>query len=281
MRTLALILLAGTVAMAADIFTVLGVTEFEIPAIDIPAGGDTPDAKVGITPTVALLLANDLPKYDNAPVIRITLANVSVGTVAHPEYAGAFEFGSFAAEGKAEGKKGELLELKVTVNRAKLPDPLTYVVKVLLFLDGDPSVTPQALDLRFTRPAATISVSPLRLENTRYFPVLTTASLSPGTLKVLETSRRATLTDVQIQVKDYLKGPDDFPVSAQLNTAKIPLIKAGEDGQTDLALTGNVPLGSTKGTLIVRAGQLAQPVEVAIRKSSPIRPLFGSCSPSP
>jgi len=33
MRTLTLILLASTCAIAADIVTVLGVTEFEIPAI--------------------------------------------------------------------------------------------------------------------------------------------------------------------------------------------------------------------------------------------------------
>jgi hypothetical protein len=251
----------STAAMAADIVTVVGVTEFEIPAIDIPAGGDTRNAKpVAIAPTVALVLANELPKNDAAPKIRAKTASVSVGTVARPEYAGAFEFGSFPAE----GKKGELRDLTVTVDRAKLPDPLTYVVKVVLFRDGDPSVTPQSFDLRFTRPAAAVSVAPLRLENTRYFPLLGVSTLSPGGLKLQETSRRATLTNVQIQVKDYLKGPDDFVIPVQLQPTMIDRIDAGKEATTQLGFAGNVPLGSTRGTLIVRAQQLAQPFEVAI-----------------
>src|SRR5262249_39483961 len=154
--------------------------------------------------------------------------------------------------------------LKVKVYRGKLPNPLTYVVKVRLSRGGDPSLTTQAFDLKFTRTAATVSVSPLRLENTRYFPVLSKASLSPDTLKVLETSGRASLANVQIQVKEYLKGPDDFAAPVQLKTATIERIDAGKDSTTPIELVGIVPLGSTKGTLIVRAGQLAQPVEVAI-----------------
>jgi hypothetical protein len=254
MRTLILILLTATTGMAADIFTV-PVTEFQIPTDD-----DEPDSEVAITPTITLILTGDLPKNDKAPSIRAMLTGVSIGTVARPEYNGAFTFDSFPAE----GAKGQVRELKVTINRAKLPDPLTYIAKVLLIRDGDPSVTPQALDLKFTRAAATVTAAPLRLENTRYFPLLQSGKLSPNSMKVLETSGRATLTNVQIQIKDYLTGADGFAAPAQLNTQTIDRIKAGTDGSTSLVLAGHVPLGSTKGTLVVRARQLAQPAEVSI-----------------
>jgi hypothetical protein len=257
MKRLAVFLLAGIAAMAADapIVNVIGVTEFEIPAIDLSKQGE-------IVPSVALVIANDIPEVKGVtPRIAVKLSSVSVGTAAHPEYGKAFTFEPFDG-----GKKGELRELKVKVNLDQIPDAQTYLVKVLLIPDGGTALTPQALDLRFTRPAATLSVSPLRLDNMRRFPVFGVDSLSPDQLKLQETSGRATITDVQIQVKESLKGPDDFPIAAQLQPPMISQIAAGKEATTTLAFSGSLPLGSTKGTLIVRSKQLAQtpPLEVAI-----------------
>ena len=251
MKCLAAILFAAVTATAAEpIVNVVGVTEFEVPARD-------PAKVIQVSPPIALVIANDM--RPDAGSIRAKLGSVSVGTTARPEYSRAFEFGSFAA-----GKKGELRDLSVKVNLDEIPDPQTYVVKVLLFRDGDTSITPQALDLRFTRPSATLSVSPLRLENRQLVPVFRLGCLSPDQLKLQETSQHAALTEVQIQVKDYLKGPDDFPVAAQLQASSIARIDAGKDATTQLEFAGRLPLGSSKGTLVVRSRQLAQPLEVVI-----------------
>src|SRR2546428_4699113 len=147
MKRLAFILLAGLPTMAATdppIVNVIGVTEFEVPAKD-------PTTTVKVLPPIALVIANDMtPEKNGATSMRAKLAGVSVGTAARPEYGKAFEFDSFAA-----GKKGELRQLMVTVRLTEIPEPQTYLVKVLLLRDGDPTVAPQALDLKVTRPAAT------------------------------------------------------------------------------------------------------------------------------
>lgn len=142
MKRLAILLLAAVPALGVDtpIVTVIGPTEFEIPATE-------PARVVDILPQISFLIANDpKPEGKSGTSIKARVLSVSVGAAAHPEYGKAFEFGSFAT-----GKKGSLRELSAKVNLSDIPDPQTYVVKVVLLLDGDPTVPPQTLDFKFTR----------------------------------------------------------------------------------------------------------------------------------
>jgi len=255
MKRLAILLLAVIPTMAADtpIVTVIGATEFEIPATE-------PTTVLEVLPPISLLIATDLkPEDKNGTSIKTKVLSVSVGTAAHPEYGKAFQFGSFAA-----GNKGALRELSVAVHLTDIPDPQTYLVKILIFRDGDPSVPPQTLDFKFIRAPATLSVSPLRIENTRLLPFSGINELSPDQLKFQETSGRASLTNVQVQVKDFLKGPDDSSLRAQLQVPVVDKIDAGKDSTATVSIQGDVPLGSTKGTLVVRSRQLSQSIEVPI-----------------
>jgi hypothetical protein len=255
MKRLAILLLAVIPTRGADtpIVTVIGATEFEIPATE-------PTAVLEVLPPISLLIANDLkPEEKNGTSIRAKVLSVSVGTAAHPEYGKAFEFGSVAA-----GNKGALRELSVAVHLTDIPDPQTYLVKVLIFRDGDPSVPPQTLDFKFIRGPATLSVSPLRIENTRLLPFCGINNLSPNQLKFQETSGRASLTNVQVQVKDFLKGPDDSSLRAQLQVPVVDKIEAGKDSTATVSIQGDIPLGSTKGTLVVHSRQLSQSIEVPI-----------------
>jgi len=254
-RLVILVLMLVVPAVAADspLVSVVGPTEFAIPARD-------PGQVVEVLPPISLLIEADLkPEAGNATSMTTRVQSVSVGTTAYPEYGKAFEFGSFAA-----GKKGELRELSVKVHLGEIPDPQTYVVKILLLRDGDPTVPTQTIDLKFTRAPATLSVSQLRLQNVRLFPLLNVDSFSPNQLKLQETSGRVGVTGIQMQVKDFLTGPDGFPVAAQLQVPSIKEIDAGQDSTVELKIAGDVPLGSTKGTLVIRSRQLSQPVETTI-----------------
>lgn len=250
-----LVLLATGSLQAAEtpIVTVLGPTEFDVSSID-------PTKAVEILPPVLLRLEGDLkPEINNATSMKVKVLSVSVGTAARPEYGNGFEFGSFAA-----GKKGELRELKVIVHLSEIPEPQTYIVKILVLRDGDPTVPAQTFDLKFTRPAATLSLTPSRIDNVLWAPLSGSYEFLPNQLKLQETSGRASLTGVQIRTKDLLKGPNDVPVSGEIRVSTIDKIEAGKDSTPSLEVVGGLPLGSAKGTLVVRSRQLAQPVEVSI-----------------
>lgn len=65
-------------------------------------------------------------------------------------------------------------------------------------------------------------------------------------------------------MKEFLKGPDDTSLRVQLQVPEIDKIDAGKDSTATMSILGDMPLGSTKGTLVVRSHQLQQSIEVPI-----------------
>jgi hypothetical protein len=120
-----------------------------------------------------------------------------------------------------------------------------------------PAELEQTLQLKLNRPAAELRVStPLRIERTVYLPALWT-TLEPGTITLAEASGKSWLKIDPSIWEVVLRHGDDAPEAHLLRVQMPGSIDGWGQAQAKIQLDGSVSIGTTSGTLTIRAPQLA------------------------
>lgn len=138
----------------------------------------------------------------------------------------------------------------------------------------EPAELAQSLQLKLNRPAAELRIStPLRIERIVYFPGVW--SLGPDTITVTEASGKSwvkinpTIWDVVLRHGD--DPPEDHPLQVWMPDS----IDGWGQAQAKIKLSGPVSIGTTSGTLTIRAPQLAaQTIDFAVTLVSRVTALW-------
>jgi hypothetical protein len=143
-----------------------------------------------------------------------------------------------------------------------------------------PAELEQTVQLKLNRPAAELRVSsPLRLERTVYLPAMwpfgSSWSLQPGTVTITEATGKSWVRIDPPRWDVVLRHGDDAPEDHLLQVVMPDSIDGWGQGQAKMELDGPVSLGTTSGTLTIRAPQLAaQTVDFTVTLVSRVTALW-------
>jgi hypothetical protein len=118
----------------------------------------------------------------------------------------------------------------------------------------------QTVQLKLNKPAAELRISaPLRFERTVYLPswCLCLWSLEPGTITITEGTGKSSVKIDPVLWNVVLRHGDDAPEQRLLRVRMPDSIDGWGQGQAKIELEGPVAIGTTTGTLTIRAPQLA------------------------
>jgi hypothetical protein len=207
--------------------------------------------------------------------VSALLIPIHIGTEGPPDrlvvesvtLAGKVQLGCREAFHPELGGSGDLRELIIRIAPELIPETGTYGIRLRAVHSISP-VRFQTLSLTLTRPAAVLHTLPiLRLELVHGVWMQLTR-LSPSSLLMTETSGKAELHELIALPLGELKGPNDQPVEASLrlvSTQNSLSLAPLEQKQVPLRIEGDLPLGTTTGTLSFISPQLGAPHTIAVQ----------------
>jgi hypothetical protein len=119
---------------------------------------------------------------------------------------------------------------------------------------------PQTLKVEIILPAATLQApSPLVIEQVRPF-LFNLDSPEPQNLDLAEASmKKLRLTNVNVR-QTYIAGGESKATGERVEFASVAEVTPTKTGSSEITLKGDFPLGTTKGSALITAPQLANPV---------------------
>jgi hypothetical protein len=138
---------------------------------------------------------------------------------------------------------------------------------------GEPEIIEQTVQVKLNRPAADLRISlPLHIERTIYFPSVW--SLQPTAITLTEAGGKSWVKIDPLQWDVVLRHGDDAPEGV-LRVQMPSGIDGWGQGLATIALQEPAPLGTTAGTLTIRAPQLAaQTIDFAVTVVSRVSALW-------
>lgn len=158
--------------------------------------------------------------------------------------------------------------LTLTLDPGALLAPDAYDVTVGLALRPDPGAPASAparqeVVVRLRVPAAALQpIAKLVIDREVPVPFLGYAHEEPRVMTLRETSTRSPISPVVTQEGSLTSG--DRPIGARITVGAFAQIEPGGTGSAELALSGDLPMGTTSGVLWVTARELPAPIAVPI-----------------
>lgn len=190
-------------------------------------------------------------------VDSISVVDVSLGGAARAELRPAFRAKLVAAG--ADAPRVGVLELTLEPRRLKAAG--SYVVRLLATMRDGSETVAQVVELTVVRPAAVLQAGPVTLERVRRFMGSDTETRLP--LWVAEQSGRAAIQELGVG-STTLSGPG-IPSFPSVRLDWDTTLRAGEARAESIVIDGELPLGSTKGTLTLRSDQVSAPVTITVQ----------------
>lgn len=241
----------GLAAEAEQAFIeVLGTTNLTMPA------GKTGEEQVNLEVPVRLL------KPGPGITLQTISATLGTGTLLNPS---VFNFTL-----EPQGDQG-LGTIKAKINRQQTDKTGEYSVTVLAWLQDKTSPGPtgiqpppgpqpkpesQKLAFKFTKPAAKLQLAPKKIERVITFPWLH-SRLYPDTMLLSETGGDSKVTPYDRDWQSELSLADGQGLPGRLLVSDLQAIDPWKQKPAKVALEGTLPLGTAKGTITIRAPELA------------------------
>lgn len=233
------------------VIDLLGTTTLTIPP------GETGKEDVNLEVPVRLL----------KPASGITLQPVS----ATLEPGKSINPSAFTFEFESQGDRG-LGTIKIKINRQQTDKTGDYNVTVMAWLPQDqppPSPpdgkTPQVpafkaespkLTFKFIKPAAKLQLTPKKFERVIFLPWVC-SRLYPGTLLLSETGGDSRITPYDTDWRGDLSLADGQALPGRLLVSDLQPIDPWKQKVAKITLEGTLPIGTARGTITIRAPQLA------------------------
>lgn len=241
------ILPAGVVTAVAgpkDLITSVPTTAFEIvDPMPAPKSDPSPRSELEV-----VVVADPDVTLNSVEVIDVTF-----GTRQEPQL-------SALIEPRWVAKKSHWT-LALRLPLAALDEVGTYSVTLLASGTRNGKRSDQRIALQLARPAAQLQLYPSRLVLEQTFG-WGWGPIEPGTVKIVETTRRRAATLRALDTGDGKHG--DQRAGARLDlTIATPRLEPGSSLELPITLNGKLDAGTTSGDLVIDAPQLDHPVRLA------------------